>query len=78
MGSMSVFDPSGKFVSLIPAAQGIGQIIGPVLAATILSHELGYDGVFIMCAIASLIAMVIYGIMYVRLKHMIPALADAS
>lgn len=78
MGSMSVFDPSGKFVSLIPAAQGLGQIIGPNLAAAILGYGLGYDGVFIMCACAAITAMVIYGIMYVRLRRVIPALADAS
>lgn len=78
MSSMSVFDPSGKFVSLIPAAQGLGQIIGPNLAAGILGYGLGYDGVFIMCACASIMAMVIYGIMYVRLRRVIPALADAS
>lgn len=78
MGSMSIFDPSGKLVSLIPGAQGLGQIVGPNLAATLLSYELGYDAVFIMCAIASLTAMVIYGFMYVKLRRVIPALADAS
>jgi len=78
MGSMSVFDPTGKFVSLVPGAQGIGQIAGPNIAASILGFELGYDGVFIMCASATLTAMLIYGVMYLRLKSSIPALADAS
>ena len=48
MGTMSNFDPSGKYVALIPGAQGVGQIVGPNLAATLLSYELGYDSVFIM------------------------------
>ena len=78
MGSMSLFDPSGKYVSLVPGAQGVGQIIGPNLAATILNYEMGYDAVFIMCAIASVCAMVIYGVMYVNLRKVIPALADGS
>ena len=78
MGAMSIFDPSGRFVSLIVGAQGLGQIIGPNLAATLLSYQLGYDAVFIMCACAALMSMIIYGTMYVRLRSVIPALADAS
>jgi len=78
MGSMSVFDPTGKFVALVVGAQGIGQIAGPNLAASLLGLELGYDGVFIMCAMAAVTAAVIYGGMYLRLKSTIPALADAS
>jgi predicted MFS family arabinose efflux permease len=71
-------DHSGRFAALMPGAQGLGQIIGPNLAATILATGLGYGSIFVMCAIASLIAFVIYLFMYVRLKRIIPALADAS
>jgi hypothetical protein len=38
----------------------------------------GCDGVFIMCAAASLTAMIIYGLMYLRLRRIEPALADVS
>ena len=34
--------------------------------------------VFIMCALSSLAAMLVYLFMYLRLKKTIPALADAS
>ena len=78
MGSMANFDPGGKYVSLIPGAQGVGQIVGPNLAATLLSYELGYDSVFIMCACSSLIGMAIYGFIYLKLRRTIPAIADAS
>jgi predicted MFS family arabinose efflux permease len=78
MGTMSNFDPTGKFVALIVAAQGFGNLIGPNIAASILDYNLGYDGVFIMCAIAAFLAMLVFGAMYVRLKKTIPALADAS
>jgi|TARA_R110002096_G_scaffold435548_1_gene661486 predicted MFS family arabinose efflux permease len=78
MGTMSNFDPSGKYVALIPGAQGVGQIVGPNLAATLLSYELGYDSVFIMCACSSIIGMLIYAFVYMRLRRTIPALADAA
>jgi predicted MFS family arabinose efflux permease len=71
-------DHSGRFQALMPAAQGLGQILGPNMAATVLAFGLGYGGVFIMCALASLSAMLIYLAMYLRLRVRIPALADAS
>ena len=42
-----------------------------------LAFGLGYNGVFIMCAIASIAAMLVYLYMYLKLKKAIPALADA-
>ncbi len=71
-------DHSGRFQALMPAAQGLGQILGPNMAATVLAFGLGYGGVFVMCALASLSAMLIYLGMYLRLRVRIPALADAS
>ncbi|MEZ5892248.1 MAG: MFS transporter [Parvularculaceae bacterium] len=78
MSTIANVDHSGRFASLMPGAQGLGQIIGPNLAASLLAMNLGYDAVFVMCACASLTAMTIYAFMYLRLRKMIPALADAS
>ena len=71
-------DRSGRFAALMPGAQGLGQILGPNLAATILAMGLGYGGIFILCALASLTAFGIYLFMYLKLRQIIPALADAS
>ncbi len=71
-------DHSGRFPALIPAAQGLGNFLGPNIAATVLAWNFGYNGVFIMCAGASITAMLVYLYMYVMLKKTIPALADAS
>lgn len=71
-------DRSGRFAALMPGAQGLGQLLGPNLAATILAMGLGYGGIFIMCALASLTAFGIYLFMYLKLRQIIPALADAS
>jgi predicted MFS family arabinose efflux permease len=78
MATVANVDHSGRFASLLPAAQGLGQIIGPNLAALVLATEFGYDGVFVLCAVGSLTGMTIYGLMYLRLRKTIPALADAS
>ena len=78
MSTIANVDPHGRFASLIPGAQGLGQLLGPLIAAALLATELGYDAVFLMCAIASLTAMCIYLYMYLRLRKAIPALADAS
>ena len=71
-------DHSGRFPALIPAAQGLGNFLGPNMAATVLAYGFGYDGVFILCATASIAAMLVYLYMYLMLKKTIPALADAS
>jgi predicted MFS family arabinose efflux permease len=71
-------DHSGRFPALIPAAQGLGNFLGPNIAASILAWNFGYNGVFIMCAGASIAAMLVYLYMYLRLKKAIPALADMS
>lgn len=78
MSTVANVDHSGRFAALMPGAQGLGQIIGPNLAATLLGRGLGYSAVFIMCACAALTGMMIYAFMYVRLRKSIPALADAS
>ena len=71
-------DRSGRFPALIPAAQGLGNFLGPNLAASVLAFNLGYNAVFMLCGAASITAMLIYLYMYLTLKKSIPALADAS
>ncbi len=75
---ISNVDLSGRYVSLLPAAAGLGNAAGPALAATTLSWGFGYNGVFILCASASIMAMLVYLYMYMKLRRAIPALADSS
>jgi predicted MFS family arabinose efflux permease len=77
MATIANVDHSGRYAALIPGAQGLGQIIGPNIAASILAAGFGYSGVFAMCALATLSGMLIYLYMYMRLRRTIPALADA-
>ena len=71
-------DRSGRFPALIPAAQGIGNFLGPNRAASMLGFAFGYNSVFILCGAASITAMLVYLYMYLTLRKTIPALADAS
>ncbi|MEQ9563494.1 MAG: hypothetical protein RLN69_13325, partial [Woeseiaceae bacterium] len=78
MSTIANVDHAGSFAALMPGAQGLGQIIGPNLAASILAAGLGYSGVFTMCATAAFAGMAVYAFMYLKLRKTIPALADAS
>lgn len=71
-------DHSGSFASLIPCAQGLGQIVGPNVAASMLSASLSYGDVFLMCASFALLGVLTYLTVYLKLRRIIPALADAS
>jgi predicted MFS family arabinose efflux permease len=78
MATVANVDHAGSFASLMPGAQGLGQIVGPNIAASMLGAGMGYDAVFAMCATAAVIGMLIYLYMYIYLRRNIPALASAS
>lgn len=78
MATVANVDHSGSFASLIPGAQGLGQIVGPNIAASLLGAGLGYGALFTMSAMASAVGLLIYGGMYIWLRQRIPVLADAS
>jgi MFS family permease len=77
MATVAILDKDGSFAALVPGAQGLGQIIGPNIAATILGAQYGYSEVFIMCMIAIAISVIIYLLMQKRLKLYAPKLLDA-
>ena len=78
MSTIANFDKVGRYSSLMPGAQGLGQIIGPNVAASILGWNLGYSAVFIMCAVASIIAFSIYLFIFIKFKSSRPELAYAT
>ena len=78
MGSLANFDHGGNFAAYLPASQGLGQIVGPNIAASLLAINLGYSSVFVMCWSAAMLAMLIYWILYRYLRTRYPSIADAS
>ena len=78
MSTIANFDKIGKYASLMPGAQGLGQIIGPYSASYIIGLGLGYSAVFIMCAVASILAFAIYLFIFTKFKSSRPELAYAT
>jgi len=69
MGGVSVADRSGSAAAFIPGAQGLGQTVGPFAASLMLERGWGFDGVFILCALASASALLIYTLIYFTYRH---------
>ena len=78
MSTIANVDKTGRFASIIPAAQGVGQIIGPNIAASLLGLSLGYSAVFILGASAGIVALLIYAFIFMRFRKTIPSLAYAK
>jgi len=64
MGGVSVADRSGSAAAFIPGAQGLGQMLGPLAASFLLDFGWGFTSVFVLCAIASAAAFLIYLALY--------------
>lgn len=78
MSTVAIIDPKGSFAALMPGAQGLGQIIGPNIAGSLLGAQLGYSAVFIMCALAAISGMLIYIVMHAQLRVINPTLAATA
>jgi predicted MFS family arabinose efflux permease len=57
---MAHLDRSGSLVALMPSVQGLGQFIGPNIAASILGAGFGYSTMFIVSGSMALVAMFLY------------------
>ena len=77
MSTIANVDKTGRYASIIPAAQGLGQIIGPNIAASLLGLSLGYGAVFVLGAASGIVALMIYAWMFMRFRRSIPNLAYA-
>jgi predicted MFS family arabinose efflux permease len=78
LGTLSNIDHSGRYAALVPACQGVAQAIAPSLAGILLSYQLGYSAVMMMCALAAALALCIYVYVYRKLLRVAPEIADAD
>jgi len=78
LGTIGNIDHSGKYAALVPGAQGFTQSISPAVAGYILSQGYGYAGVMMLCAGGTISAMIIYSIVYAKLKQIAPDIADSN
>ena len=62
-------DSAGSFTAFIVCAQGLGNIVGPNIAASMLGGGFSYSTVFFMCAMFAIGGMLVYMIMDIRLRY---------
>jgi hypothetical protein len=75
---MGHMDRSGSLVALLPSVQGFGQFIGPNIAASILGAGLGYSTMFLVSGSMALVAMLLYGGIFVYMHTRQSVLAEAA
>ena len=78
LGTLSNMDHSGRYAALVPAAQGLAQTIGPSVAGYLLAANMGYGSVMVMGAMGSFAALILYVLVYFRLKQLAPEVADSQ
>lgn len=78
LGTLSNIDHSGRYASLVPGAQGLGQTIAPILAGYSLSIGYGYSFIFVAGAFLCGVALMIYLFVYYKLKLVAPQVADSE
>lgn len=66
---MGYMDRSGSLVALLPSVQGFGQFVGPNIAASIVGAGLGYGTMFLVSGSMALVAMVIYGGIFIYMHR---------
>jgi predicted MFS family arabinose efflux permease len=77
LSTLTGIDPSGRYVALIPAAQGIGQSAGPFLAGTLLDQQLGFAHMLGVVALFAVGSLASYSGVYLRLRRANPPAAGA-
>jgi len=78
LGTIGNIDHSGKYAALVPGAQGLTQSISPAIAGYIITQGYSYAGVMMLCAVGTISAMIIYTIVYAKMKQIAPDIADAN
>ena len=77
LGTLNGIDRSGRFVALVPAAQGLGQSAGPFIAGLLLGWQWGYSKVLMAMIVFIAGCFGAYLHVYGRLRQIQPRLADA-
>lgn len=78
LGTLSNIDHSGRYAAMVPACQGAAQAVAPTMAGMLLSYQLGFSAVMMMCALASAMALYIYLYVYRQLLQIAPNVADSD
>ena len=77
LGTLTEIDRSGRYVALIPAAQGIGQSAGPFFAGLLLGWNLDFAQMLSAVDLFAAGCFATYAAVYLRLRRIDPAAAIA-
>ena len=77
LGTLSGIDRDGRFVALVPAAQGLGQSAGPFIAGLLLGRQWGYSQIMLAMIVFIAGCFSTYLLVYLRLRSTEHRLAAA-
>jgi len=77
LGTLAVIDGTGRYVALIPAAQGIGQSAGPFLGGLLLGWKFGFSQMLLAVTLFAVGCLCTYAVVYIKLQRVDPQLANA-
>ena len=77
LGVLANIDHSGRFTALVPAAQGLAMAISPAVGGYMLERGMAYEAIVMMMAIAVVVALISYSVVYRQMKKLAPVEADA-
>jgi hypothetical protein len=75
---MAHMDRTGSLVALLPSVQAFGQFVGPNVGASVLGAGLGYSTLFIVSGSMALVALLLYGGIFVYMNKRQSVLAEAT
>jgi MFS family permease len=76
LSTLTGIDRVGRYVALVPAAQGIGQSAGPFIAGLLLGWRLTFPQILLAVTLFAIGCLATYSTVYVRLRRIHPELAD--
>lgn len=68
LSTLSDIDKTGRYSALVPTAQGVAQTLGPLIAGALLIQGAGYRYVLLLGASSALIALLLYLIIFYKMR----------
>jgi len=76
LSTLTGIDRAGRYVALVPAAQGIGQSAGPFIAGLLLGWQLTFPQILMAVTLFAVGCLAIYSAVYATLRRTEPEIAD--
>ena len=76
LSTLTDIDRAGRYVALVPAAQGIGQSAGPFIAGLLLGWQLTFAQILLAVTVFAVGCLATYSAVYATLRRTDPGLAD--